>query len=166
MPNVYVQYDDLKEFIRLAIKAEITWFKPRKLLWEEFKNIVDTSVSGYDAWVRGEMVKIPFTLYISIKGVLLSRSQDLTSDKILAFETSLSELDELAEKSANNETKTSPKAPRREPKRHVFPKHEEEEIIEDDTAEESDPDELKKKSSNIPIPPKPPQEKSGGSKTT
>jgi len=77
---------ELKKWIADASISDITYHRVRQQLWAKFIKTLST---------RGETTEIDRTLFNSIKSTLTSRSDSLTDDKRLAFDTAVQQLDEL-----------------------------------------------------------------------
>jgi len=93
----------LSHWLAQATVSEVTWFKVRKQLWEGIKAIIRVGVA------REDSIQISATHFNTIKSVLLSRSQNLDDNKLLAFETSIQQLLELVGNELEDEDDNEPK---------------------------------------------------------
>jgi hypothetical protein len=86
--------DKLIEWAARATLSESTWFRPRKELWDQLKELiqVDPTKGDYDP----TKTAITPALFNSIKSALHARSEKLTDQQLLAFETACQEIITLA----------------------------------------------------------------------
>lgn len=79
---------ELRDWCERSALASTTYFKLRRELWEELVQLLQPGTPP------GPSVTLSFDQFITIKGFLLSRNQDLSDDKRLAFDKALAELDQ------------------------------------------------------------------------
>lgn len=92
--------EKLSAFAQTSLTSDLTYHRTRKILWEQFTKMLKEGREDH----KDTTFTFTFSLFNSIKSALTCRSESLTDEKRLAFETAVQTIfEELAEDDADED---------------------------------------------------------------